>query len=979
MKLKILSTVLGAGLSCAVVAPSFAQVNPGNLPAPSLGRVPAVADRTAPVISNVLALSLLPTAATISWTTDELADSRLEYGTTLSYGTQPTLDASLTLLHSAVLLGLSPSTTYYYCVHSKDFAGNNASDCGRTFTTVADPFPVITVPPDTSAPVITNVFGVSVVPTEATITWTTNELADSRIEYGTTLAYGSQATLGVTLSLAHSATILGLTPATTYYFCVHSTDTAGNAARECGRSFVTAAVPIVVEVPPPIISTVAIAEVTPTSASITWITDAFADTQVEFGFTNAYGQFTVLDSALALNHSAVLSNLVPATQYHFRVKSSDLAGNVVVSADYSFTTAALEPGSVPSVESAIATDITGPIISGITALNITATDAAVTLSTNELAVVQIEFGETAAYGNVTTIGASLDWVHVRWLLELSPGTRYHYRVRAIDVAGNVTLSRDLEFTSLTDPMDLATVPSISNVSITSVDATSATITWTTDVPAYSQIDYGTSNAYGSVTETSIDYSTSHQATISGLVPNSTYHFRVKSKEAVGNFGVSTDLTFKTEAVLDRPPPQTASDLAVSSVEQTSVTLSWSRPTDISVIDHYHIRFATHSLTASDFRGVENIHDNVLYVSQFVDAGANYQYTVVGLTPGATYYFAVQAVDSDSINSPISNVASATTRSAPIVSGDQVDSRVTEVVFTGTNGVLYQVNDTTAPGQPVGVKAQSLDSQIALYWTNPNDIDFLRLRIVRKLGAYPDSYTDGEVIYDGNAEAPGDNMAVFTDTGLLNNQTYYYGFYAYDKVPNLSAPVRLSVAPKAGAPHKEFVLIPGYLALVPSISISKNLSFGTNSHEIEHIQELLATDPTLYPAGHIDGHFGSLMKRAITKLQARHGLVQNGKIDDATRLKIIEISKLHQIVELPHESLSLVLARDLYLGTTGEDVRYLQKFLRDRGFYPEGLITGAFDHQLEHAVMRFKQRYRIEPVSGYAGIHVRRQIHNLVRR
>jgi hypothetical protein len=67
---------------------------------------PIAADTTAPVISGIASLSLATTEATIVWTTDELAVSHFEYGTTTSYGTQPTLDATALLAHTAILMGL---------------------------------------------------------------------------------------------------------------------------------------------------------------------------------------------------------------------------------------------------------------------------------------------------------------------------------------------------------------------------------------------------------------------------------------------------------------------------------------------------------------------------------------------------------------------------------------------------------------------------------------------------------------------------------------------------------------------------------------------------------------------------------------------------------------------------------------------------------------------------------------------------------
>lgn len=96
------------------------------------------ADITPPVISSVSA-SAGSTGATITWTTNETADSQVEYGTTTGYGSLTTLDPTLVLLHSVSLTGLTASTGYHYRVKSKDAAGNLATSSDFTFTTSAAP------------------------------------------------------------------------------------------------------------------------------------------------------------------------------------------------------------------------------------------------------------------------------------------------------------------------------------------------------------------------------------------------------------------------------------------------------------------------------------------------------------------------------------------------------------------------------------------------------------------------------------------------------------------------------------------------------------------------------------------------------------------------------------------------------------------------------------------------------------------------
>lgn len=92
-----------------------------------------------------------------------------------------------------------------------------------------------------------------------------------------------------------------------------------------------------------------------------------------------------------------------------------------------------------------------------------------------------------------------------------------------------------------------TAPTISGVSASDITETSATITWTTDEPATSQVEYGPTTAYGSTASLDSTLVASHSVNLSGLTSSTTYHYKVKSKDASGNERVSGDYTFATEA------------------------------------------------------------------------------------------------------------------------------------------------------------------------------------------------------------------------------------------------------------------------------------------------------------------------------------------------------------------------------------------------------------------------------------------------
>lgn len=114
-----------------------------------------------------------------------------------------------------------------------------------------------------------------------------------------------------------------------------------------------------------------------------------------------------------------------------------------------------------------------------------------------------------------------------------------------------TLTRYVwEYLGNTIPVGIysTTSPVISGVSATSISGTGATITWTTDEASDTQVDYGATASYGIATMLESSLVSSHSVVLTGLSSNTTYHYRVNSRNAVGNLATSGDMTFSTLAL-----------------------------------------------------------------------------------------------------------------------------------------------------------------------------------------------------------------------------------------------------------------------------------------------------------------------------------------------------------------------------------------------------------------------------------------------
>lgn len=88
-------------------------------------------------------------------------------------------------------------------------------------------------------------------------------------------------------------------------------------------------------------------------------------------------------------------------------------------------------------------------------------------------------------------------------------------------------------------------PSIFNISSSDVAQSSVAVTFSTNEPSDSQIEYGLTSGYGNKTSINSVFSSVHSRSITGLSPNTTYHFRILSKDSSGNLSISNDGTFTT--------------------------------------------------------------------------------------------------------------------------------------------------------------------------------------------------------------------------------------------------------------------------------------------------------------------------------------------------------------------------------------------------------------------------------------------------
>ena len=548
-------------------------------------------DYTAPTISNVQSAEVQATWAKITWTTDEISDSTVEFSTAAvgNYASSTTV-VSLTTSHEVVISGLTPNTSYIFRVKSVDIFNNetidNNSGSGYSFTTEG-------------GPIISDITTESVEDQSATIIWNTNENSDSYVVYATTQSncqndtntseVGSASLVGGSGSLyQHRVELTGLNQKTNYYYYVKSTDSSSDTATDKNSgacySFITT-----YDTKAPVISNISTPVITSSAIIVLWQTDELADSQVEYGtVSGSYPNTTIIDSTLSISHAVSLSSLSAETTYYFRVKSNDAQGNLTTSSENSVTTTV--SGQVVQIVylgggGGVIGDTTPPQISNINVSDIGAFEAVVSFNTNEATIGYVLYGQDSNYGS-TVANSEFKTQHSIKLFGLKLGTEHHFQVKANDKSGNFSKSADQTFTTkfaaealeelitlenaaqfqeqlegiIESVMPSLIPPFISKVDINEITEDSVVIEWSTNVSSYGSVAYALdaeynteqANPYSIEISQTGDKDREHWVELISLFPGTLYHFQAKSFVFPGVIGKSKDLTFYTKMSVVKP-------------------------------------------------------------------------------------------------------------------------------------------------------------------------------------------------------------------------------------------------------------------------------------------------------------------------------------------------------------------------------------------------------------------------------------------
>jgi|GEM_PF-1262444 len=134
---------------------------------------------------------------------------------------------------------------------------------------------------------------------------------------------------------------------------------------------------------------------------------------------------------------------------------------------------------------------------------------------------------------------------------------------------------------------------------------------------------------------------------------------------VGLLGSGRINAFKALQEDDGEAPAAVTNLTVAAAGITTISLTWTAPEDAGsgAATTYDIRYSTSPITEANFGAATPVSNP----PSPKPAGSTENFTVTGLTPGTTYYFAVRSADFFGNTSTLSNVVTEATNFAPSVS------------------------------------------------------------------------------------------------------------------------------------------------------------------------------------------------------------------------------------------------------------------------------------------------------------------------
>lgn len=395
-------------------------------------------------------------------------------------------------------------------------------------------------------------------------------------------------------------------------------------------------------------------------------------------------------------------------------------------------------------------------------------------------------------------------------------------------------------------------------------------------------------------------------------------------------GYSTH-TFDVLESVDTTAP-TISAIA-SSTSSTSATISWTTNENSTSVLNYGLTSGYGTASTSS------------------TLTTSHSLSLTGLTPSTLYHFALTSVDASSNSTTSSDYSFTTTATpditAPVISSISATPNPTSIVITwntdenATSQVVYSTDLSYNSTTTLGISLQTTHSM--------------------------------------------------TLTGLTESTTYHFLVISKDASDNTSTSsdqtIQTTQLTAEDVSRSSSSYIRNFGNSTPAFNFTHDLQIFSQESDVKTLQTILVSKGYLQPQ-YITGYFGALTKQALSLLQRSVGITPAvGYFGPITRTYLNSYYSGAQGGMPVSNILTPPISfgtRTMQVGSTGEDVTSLQKFLiRYPTFYPDALVTGYFGTLTRDAVGAFQIQHMIISNStdrgyGIVGPRTRAKIHELMQ-
>lgn len=364
-------------------------------------------------------------------------------------------------------------------------------------------------------------------------------------------------TLATTASTAYIDT--GLLNTQTYYYRIKAVDDAGSTS---AASSIVSKMPTGKYTTPPTIVSGPNVAIKASEAIISWVASRASTSSIRFGTSESDLSRSQIDPSSKTSQSISIIGLIPGTRYYYQLQSldeyRDYSSESAYSPTYNFTT------------------LPAPAISNVVISNITLFTADISWQTSTAANQTLSYGTSISYSSsVSETPGSFTTNHSLKLANLAHTTKYHFKISGADIDGNTLTSDDY----VLDTLPMPTISSIQYQPDFSGPAPVMVISWLTNVPTTSSVEYTPINVTDAVTyeESQSALVIQHKVSLSNLKDDTEYRFAVSGSDQFGN-KVRSDMQILKTNLDTRPPKISNVNVDTSNVgfmeDKARLSVSW---------------------------------------------------------------------------------------------------------------------------------------------------------------------------------------------------------------------------------------------------------------------------------------------------------------------------------------------------------------------------------------------------------------------